>query len=576
MAGAALEVEEENGDAGTVSSVSGRREMRRSLRDVLVLRTRRVSVGRRRSGAGGVIHTDANANANANANKAESVSALVDESAANAALLPSKVRPPLSLSLSLSPLPLPSPSPLLPVSALLPLFHPLYPYASQPREYKVSLATSWFGGDMPYYRGAAVCPASGCRVELVNRGGAGPDVDVVLYHAKTADFNHNPPPPARPNQLVAMMAAEGFDLAEKSSDYFGNFNAEHSFRATSITRDTYVLWFLNDAHKQGIAHPQRPLRLDARVWGDIWEAPIAYAQRDTKPLASWGSSYCSGARSNRETLVRELLAAGIDIAIYGEEGNCLRNVKTPRSGDQYREMRAHKFYLAFENHRIDGYVTEKVSGVWCGCVASAKREAWSEASPASEASRCGAKRAGAEPSVALFVFSDQGRTPAPSRFALGSFLLAILIARLRGAPPPHQFYWALLRGQVPVVYGAPDIARFAPSPSSYIDASTFPTAALLAEYLKKVGSDESLYATYHAWRTRLSFADYGDVLRDELIEAIWIGNATMVPAEWYECRWCHALERARARGDLDRDPQQAMGIKTIAATAKEPWQKKVG
>ena len=87
---------------------------------------------------------------------------------------------------------------------------------------------------------------------------------------------------------------------------------------------------------------------------------IAARSRDV--LASWGSSYCKGARSNRERLVRELLAAGLRVEIYGEEGNCLRTVRTPRSGDQYRDMRAHRFYLAFENHRLDGYVTEKVRG----------------------------------------------------------------------------------------------------------------------------------------------------------------------------------------------------------------------
>ena len=44
----------------------------------------------------------------------------------------------------------------------------------------------------------------------------------------------------------------------------------------------------------------------------------------------------------------------------------------------------------------------------------------------------------------------------------------------------------------------------------------------------------------------------------------------MVPAEWYECRWCHALERAQARGDFD-PPGLKLGIKTIAETAKEPY-----
>jgi len=122
---------------------------------------------------------------------------------------------------------------------------------------------------------------------------------------------------------------------------------------------------------------------------------------------------------------------------------------------------------------------------------------------------------------------------------------------------------------VPVVWGAPDIARFAP-PDSYIDASAFASGAALAAHLARVGGDEAAYAALHAWRTRASFADYGDVLREELLEAIWVGNATLEPAEWYACRWCHALARARAAGDL-APPGRAMGIATMAESARAPW-----
>ena len=324
------------------------------LRDVLVLRSRRVLQRKQRfishgiEGTSGVVR-----------GPSQVASDLVVRKQLSTAVMPTTITV-TEEEKSTAPTSASSLSPLLPISELLPLIHPLYPYSSQSREYKVSLVSKWFNGDMPYYRGQAVCPASKCKVTLMNHGGTGPEFDVLLYHTGPFDFIADPSPPSRPGQLVALMAAEGFDLAEKSSNYFTKFNSEHSFRATSITRDTYVLWFLNDAHKQGIDNKQRPLRLDARVWEDIWEKPLSWSSRDTSILASWGSSYCKGARSNRETLVRELLAAGIKIAIYGDEGNCLRTVLTPRSGDQYKEMRSHKFYLAFENHRIDGYVTEKV------------------------------------------------------------------------------------------------------------------------------------------------------------------------------------------------------------------------
>ena len=129
-------------------------------------------------------------------------------------------------------------------------------------------------------------------------------------------------------------------------------------------RDSYILWFLNDAHKQGIAAPQRPLTLEARAWGDVWEPPLPLAARSRAHLASWSSHYCSGARSGREDLVRALLAGGLRVAVYGAEGNCLRNVGAEAlaadRGAQFAAMRTHKFYLAFENHRLEGYVSEKV------------------------------------------------------------------------------------------------------------------------------------------------------------------------------------------------------------------------
>jgi hypothetical protein len=266
-----------------------------------------------------------------------------------------------------------SASPLRTVGELISEVHPLYPYPST-RPFSVVLSTTWFTGDMPYYTGSHTCPASGCRINLYNRGGSDPSkADMLLYHLRPGDFHGEDSiaPPARGGQqLVGFMLAEGFNAADLPSTLYDKFNTEHSFRATSLVRDTYVLWFLNDAHKQGITHPQRPLSLDARVWQDIWEPPLPLAQRSKKYLASWGSHYCKGARSGREDLVRALLDAGLPLAVFGEDANCLRNVGPELlalgRGDQFKVMREHKFYLSFENHRLEGYVSEKVrwAPVW--------------------------------------------------------------------------------------------------------------------------------------------------------------------------------------------------------------------
>ena len=283
--------------------------------------------------------------------------------------LPPAPPAPRAAAHSLSAPAIPEPAPLLPVSSLLPVFHPLAPYPPT-RDFSVLLATGWFTGCMPYFNGRAVCPVSRCTVTLgchSRHDVAIADADVVLYHMARADYPHDggegvTPPAREGKQLVALMAAEGFDLPSRPDSLYASFNSEHSTRPGSFVRDSYVLWFLNDAVKQGLG-PQAPLRLDARVWGDIWEAPLA-TRDDATSLASWSSSYCSGAHSNREGLVRGLLDAGLTITILGDVGNCLRNAPASLLGAsreaQSRKLREFRFHLAFENHRMEGYVTEKV------------------------------------------------------------------------------------------------------------------------------------------------------------------------------------------------------------------------
>ena len=122
---------------------------------------------------------------------------------------------------------------------MLPILHPLAPggslaemnrggYASQPRTFTVALATGWFTGSMPYFRGPATCPASQCRVALHNRGTVLPwEADILLYHMGPADYTRKDgggvDAPVNAKQLVALMTAEGFDLAEKDDGLFRKF-----------------------------------------------------------------------------------------------------------------------------------------------------------------------------------------------------------------------------------------------------------------------------------------------------------------------------------------------------------------
>lgn len=380
---------------------------------------------------------------------------------------------------------------------LLRRYHPVDAYTAPGTEYSVVLATTWFGGDMPFFRGtkANKCHASGCVATLINKAWAArsdfADAHLVLWHMGSPDYKGEdsiPAPGRDGRQLLGMMAGETFALAQQSPSLFTRFHTELSFRPSSIMRDSYVPKFVNDWDTQGITNPQKPISLDARVWQDIWETPLPWEDRTQDVLASWSSHYCRGSQSNREDLVRALLKAGLNISIFGAESNCLRNAPDDLlAADfsvQFKEMRRHPFHLAFENARVTGYVTEK-------------------------------------------------------------------------------FYWALLRGQVPVVYGAPDIARYAPGPDSYIDASEYvDKPEELIKLLKRVAADRSLYNTYHRWRTERSWREYGEVLRFEILEMIWVANATLDPQQWFQCATCHALRRHELQAGFEK--ASPVGIRPIA------------
>jgi hypothetical protein len=124
----------------------------------------------------------------------------------------------------------------------------------------------------------------------------------------------------------------------------------------------------------------------------------------------------------------------------------------------------------------------------------------------------------------------------------------------------EKFYWALIRGQIPVVFGAPDIARHAPGPHSYIDASPYQNNTRgLMKLLKTIANNKGMHDRYHAWRTERGFDSYGDILRRELIEMVWLSNSTPSQTERYQCRLCHGLRRFEAAGGFRTKP--SLGIK---------------
>ncbi|MEQ1700078.1 MAG: glycosyltransferase family 10 [Ilumatobacteraceae bacterium] len=63
----------------------------------------------------------------------------------------------------------------------------------------------------------------------------------------------------------------------------------------------------------------------------------------------------------------------------------------------------------------------------------------------------------------------------------------------------EKFFQPLVMGSVPVVRGAANVAEFAPSPESYVDATLFGSAEELASYLWSMRDDE--YLRFHRWRS---------------------------------------------------------------------------
>lgn len=77
----------------------------------------------------------------------------------------------------------------------------------------------------------------------------------------------------------------------------------------------------------------------------------------------------------------------------------------------------------------------------------------------------------------------------------------------------EKVYKALAMGSVPIYFGAPDIDRFIPHPSSIIHANDFETTLDLANYLKSLVADEKAYEKLFEWKKKEFTEDFNRILR---------------------------------------------------------------
>tara|TARA_Y100000389_G_scaffold62579_1_gene58622 strand:+ start:8481 stop:9476 length:996 start_codon:yes stop_codon:yes gene_type:complete len=65
----------------------------------------------------------------------------------------------------------------------------------------------------------------------------------------------------------------------------------------------------------------------------------------------------------------------------------------------------------------------------------------------------------------------------------------------------EKFWGTLQAGVIPVYYGAPNIAEHAPN-GSFVHVRDFTSRKTLAAHLVQIGTNRTLYDSYHAWRRR--------------------------------------------------------------------------
>ena len=77
----------------------------------------------------------------------------------------------------------------------------------------------------------------------------------------------------------------------------------------------------------------------------------------------------------------------------------------------------------------------------------------------------------------------------------------------------EKIYEALETTAIPIYLGAPNVGKFVPHPSSYINVDDFNSTEALVDYMKALVADEEVYMKMHEWRKQEFSEDFQHVLR---------------------------------------------------------------
>lgn len=121
----------------------------------------------------------------------------------------------------------------------------------------------------------------------------------------------------------------------------------------------------------------------------------------------------------------------------------------------------------------------------------------------------------------------------------------------------EKFFQPLEVGSVPIFYGTPNIADFAPK-HSYINVNDFESPKALADYLKYLDQNDEAYESYLEWKKRAAVGDFDENFKRLIelgkidhtchllkrIKNLWINpylkewDRKDVPKEERACRYC--------------------------------------
>ncbi|MDR1369624.1 MAG: hypothetical protein LBJ72_05805, partial [Dysgonamonadaceae bacterium] len=81
----------------------------------------------------------------------------------------------------------------------------------------------------------------------------------------------------------------------------------------------------------------------------------------------------------------------------------------------------------------------------------------------------------------------------------------------------EKFYEPLLTGSVPVYMGAPNIERFSPGKSSYIDVNDYSDPQKLAMKIKEYCNNDELHNKLLSWKKRPFQKDFIDLIETQKV-----------------------------------------------------------